>query len=509
MTDIDQAIRDVIKGASVVTVGLFLELLIAFVAQVLAARYLSAADFGGLTAGTALLDVGAIIAGLGLAQGLTRYIPRVEANEKRMLTVVATVLSLITSTVLGIAVALNAGFIAKEVFSNPNVTVSIRIFGAAIPFATLLNLAVGGIRGQERSTHWVLVKNVVHPSARITLVVSAVLYGAGQAGLAGAYALPYVVSAAVGFLLLHRTLPRSRASFDRDRIEEVIQYSWPFTISGISGFVYRSLDIFLVLYFVGDAATGIYGVAYAAVSFVGMFSTAVNFLGSPIASRLESDGNIDHVMDMFQAVVRWLLIVSVCALVPLGVFATEFIEIVYGSEYAAGGPVLMVLAVGFAVKNILSIHNSILEGVGQSKILSFNSAIAAITNLLLNLLLIPSMGMIGAAVATTLSFLLRDGLAAVQVYLSLDMTPLSWQATRSIVLAIPFFAVVGTVVAPATPGTFLWLLGVTGLTSLVYVVVVLAVFGLSRTDVMIIRSAEEKYGLPLSRLDWLITRLSD
>ncbi|WP_424018999.1 oligosaccharide flippase family protein [Halorientalis pallida] len=509
MTDIDQAIRDVVKGASVVTIGLFLELLIAFVAQVVAARYLSAADFGGLTAGTALLDIGAIVAGLGLASGLTRYLPRVETGEKRMLALVTVGLSLVTSTALGVAVATNAGFIASEVFGNPNVTVSIRVFGAAIPFATLLNVAVGGIRGQERSTYWVLVKNIVHPIVRIGLVVTAVLYGADQAGLAGAYAVPYVVSATIGLVLLHRTLPRTRTDFDRDRIEELTRYSLPFTVTGVSSFVYRSIDIFLVLYFIGDAATGVYGVAYAAVSFMGMFSTAVNFLGSPIASRLESDGAVEDVMAMFRAVVRWLLVASVCALVPLGVFATDFIDVIYGSKYAAGGTVLTILAVGFAVKNVLSIHNSILEAVGRSKVLSVNSAIAAVTNLGLNLVLIPRMGIVGAAVATTASFLLRDGLAAIQVYLALDETPLSWRATRSVTLAVPFLAVVWTVVAPATPGTFLWLVGITGVTATAYVVAVLLVFGLSETDVMIIRSAEEQYGLPLGRVDGLIRWLAN
>ena len=71
MSDADQAVRDVVKGASIVYVGLFLELLIAFVAQVLAARYLSVSGFGGLTTGTALLDLGSVVAGLGLASGLT------------------------------------------------------------------------------------------------------------------------------------------------------------------------------------------------------------------------------------------------------------------------------------------------------------------------------------------------------------------------------------------------------------------------------------------------------
>lgn len=509
MSDLDQAIRDVVKGASVITFGLVLQLFIAFVAQVIAARYLSVGDFGGLTAGTALLDVGAIAGGLGLASGLTRYLPRVEADKKRTLVTVLVLISVASSTALGATIALNASFIASEIFGDPNVTVSIRIFGAAIPFATVLNLAVGGIRGQERSTYWVMVKNIVHPVARISLVVVAVLYGLGQIGIAGAYAVPYVISGFVGLALLYHTLPQSRSALDPNRTAEVIRYSLPFTISGISGFVYRSIDIFLILYFLTDAATGIYGVAYAATSFMGLFSTAFNFLSTPIASRLEKQGAVDGVMELFHTVVRWLLVMSVCALVPLGVFATDFIVIIYQSKYADGGIVLSILAVGFAAKNVLSVHNSILEAVGRSQILSVNSTIAAVTNILLNFALIPRMGITGAAIATVVSFMLRDGLAAIQVYLTLDKTPLTWGSVRPLVLGMPFLAVVWAFLAPAIPTTFLWLVGVTVMTGLVYVAAVLVAFGLTPTEVMLIRSAEEQYGLSLSRLDWLIRRLAN
>jgi O-antigen/teichoic acid export membrane protein len=240
-----------------------------------------------------------------------------------------------------------------------------------------------------------------------------------------------------------------------------------------------------------------------------MASSAFNFLGSPIASRLESDGTADDAMQMFRAVVRWLIVVSVCALVPLGVFATDFITIIYESRYASGGTVLAVLAVGFALKNVLSIHNSILEAIGRPKLLSINSSLAAATNLALNWVLIPQYEILGAAVATIVSFLLRDGLAAAQVYVALGQTPLSWRGVRPVILAVPFLWLVASVVAPAIPGTFLWLVATTGLTSAVYVAAVLIVFGLTETDVMIIRSAEERYGLPLGRFEWLIRRLAD
>lgn len=139
-------------------------------------------------------------------------------------------------------------------------------------------------------------------------------------------------------------------------MKEVSSYSLPFTITGVSGFIYRSLDIFLILHFMGSFAVGIYGVAYAATSFMGMFSTAFNFLGAPVASELEHGGNIDQVMRVFRSVTRWLVIGSVCVLIPLGIFSADFISIIYQSKYASGGVALTILAIGFAVKNVLSVH---------------------------------------------------------------------------------------------------------------------------------------------------------
>lgn len=509
MGDTKQAIRDVAKGASVVYAGLFLELLIAFLAQVLAARYLSVSEFGGITTGTALLNIGSIVAGLGLASGLTRYLPRIGEEKKRPLTTFVVAIAVVSSSLVGVTTILGAEFLATDVFGNPEVAVSIRIFGAAIPFAALLNVGIGGIRGQKHSLYQVVVKNIAHPLVRFALVIGAVVYGFGEAGLASAYAIPYILSALIALFFLYRTLPSSGRSFDVGLTAEVARFSLPFTLSGVAGFVYRSIDIFLILRFLGSFAVGLYGVAYAAVSFMGMFSTAFNYMGAPVASELESDGNVEEVMRVFRSVARWLVIGSVCALVPLFVFSTEFISIIYRSKYTGGGPALSILAVGFAVKNVLSIHGPILTALGRSKTLSFNSVVAGIANVVLNLVLIPAFGIEGAAVATVLSFLLRDTLATAQVWYLLETTPITWTALRPVVVAAPLLAAFAGYVAPAIPTTLLWLLAATGAFGVVYLGGVLLAFGLSDTEVMLIRSAEEQYGIDLTPIDPIIHRLSN
>jgi O-antigen/teichoic acid export membrane protein len=497
MSDTDQAIRDVIKGAGVVYVGLFLELLIAFVAQVLAAQYLSVSGFGGLTTGTALLDIGSIVAGLGLAGGLTRYLPRIEREQKRSLVTTAVGVTLANSVFIGGLVALGAPVIATEVFNDPSVTVSIRIFGAAIPFSALLNIGIGGIRGEKQSLYQVYVKNITQPLVRFFLVIVAVVLGLDQAGIAGAYALPYVVTSTLALFLLYRSLPRTPLQVDTDLTERVARYSIPLTASGVAGFVYRSVDIFLILYFLDSSAVGVYGVAYAAVGFMQMFSTAFNFLGAPVASELEHGGDIEEVMSVFRPVARWLVVGSACAFVPIGVFSTEFISLIYGSRYAAGGLALTVLALGYGSQNVLSVNNPILQALGRSRILAFNSVLAATVNLVLNILFIPRFGIVGAAVATCVSFVLRDGLAAVEVRYFLDATPIRGNVAGPALLGVPVLGGLAVVVAPAVPTTVLWLLGISGLTCLVYCMLVIVVFGISQTEVMVLRSIEEQYGVPV------------
>lgn len=507
MANSRQAVRDVVKGAGIVYVGLFAELVIAFLAQVLAARYLEVSGFGGLVTGTALLNIGAILGGLGLASGLTRYFPRIPASEKRALARAVLGITAVTSLLLALVIVPNARFIAADVFGDESVEVSIRIFGAAIPFATVLTVAVGGIRGQKRPLDRVYVNNLFHPIARFVLVVVVLYYGLERAGVAAAYAVPYAASAMLAVVFLHRSLPRADERVDWSRLVEVTRYSVPFTVSGVSGFVYRSIDIFLILRFLGSFAVGAYGVAYAAVSFMGMFSTAFNFLSSPIASELEADGSTDGLLRVFESVARWLVIGSVCMLVPLGVFATDFISLIYGSRYASGGLALLVLAVGFAVKNVMSIHGPILEALGKSKLISLNSVAAAVTNVVLNLVLIPVLGIVGAALATVLAFLVRDVLGAVQVRYYLGRSPLAVGTLVPVGIAVPLLAPV-VWFAALVPRSFGWLLFVSAAFSATYVLAILSIVGLSPTEVMLLRSIEEKYGLDLRLFDVLVRRFS-
>lgn len=507
----DQAVRDIFKGAGVVYVGLLLEVAISFLAQVLAARYLRTADFGGITVGVTLVNLGAIVGTAGLDEGLTRYLPRYGSADRPPLARLAFLVTVPLSLVLGAAVSLNAAFISTTLLRDPSVTTSVRVFGATIPFASVLVLAIGGIRGQEVSRYRVYVENLLRPTLRFGLVVAAVVLGLGQTGFALAYAVPYAVGAAAAVLLLSRAFDRSAVTasvdVDRERTREVLRYSVTMMVSRSANFLYRSVDVFLVLYFVGAGAVGTYGVAYAAARLVGMFSMAFNFLGAPIASRVEAGTGVEDMVIAHQPALRWLVVLSIPAMTPLLLFPEPFITGVYRPRYAPGAAALVVLAFAFGVDNVFNAFGNLLRGMGASRALAIDSAAGAVANVALNLLLIPRYGILGAAVATLAAYFLMDALKTAQLWYLTGRFPLSTPTVTPAVVGAPLVGaayLLRDLVPTSLPG----LVAFGAVFATVYLTAVVVLLGFEPEEVMLVRSVEERFGVPLGPLDWVLRRFS-
>ncbi|QLD86823.1 flippase [Natronomonas halophila] len=506
--DRNQAIRDIFKGAGVVYVGLVLELFISFLAQLLAARYLNTADFGSITAGVALLNLGAILGTMGLDEGLIRHLPRQSVVNRASLTRTAFLIAVPVSLTLGVLVAANASFIASNVLGDPTVTTSVRIFGATIPFASVLMLSIGGIRGQEVSRYRVYIENLLRPTLRFGLVVAAVIFGLGQAGFALAYAVPYAIGAAVAVVLLLRTfdVDIDAGSLSSDTTE-FVRYSLPMTASRAANFVYRSSDIFLLLFFLNAGAVGTYGVAYAAGQLVGMFSAAFNFLGAPIASKIESSSGVDDMVTAHQPALRWLVILSFPAMAPLILFPESFIVSIYRPRYASGAGALVVLALTFAIDNVFNALGNLLRGLGKARPLALNSIITGLTNIGLNVVLIPRYGILGAALATFASYLLLDFLMMVELWYFTGDFPLSYSVVSPALIGVPLvgLAWVGRgLVPPSLPG----LVAFGAVFATIYIVSIIVILGLEPEEVMLIRSAQARFGLRLGPLEWILDRFS-
>jgi O-antigen/teichoic acid export membrane protein len=166
-----------------------------------------------------------------------------------------------------------------------------------------------------------------------------------------------------------------------------------------------------------------------------------------------------------------------------------------------------VLASGFAIHNVFSPNRSLLTATGHTKTMMGNNIVTSVLNFILNLVLIPQYGVLGAAIATIVAYLFRDAVVVLELRMFLGRYTVTPRVINPILIAIPTMAVMGYFALEIGPGVYSLIL-LTVFTSVVYVSLVITILGITPEEQMLVDSVEEKYGISFWLIDEIIDRFS-
>ena len=152
-----------------------------------------------------------------------------------------------------------------------------------------------------------------------------------------------------------------------------------------------------------EKEVGAYRVAVQLSMLVIFALSVVNQVIQPSLSRLHAQGD----MLAFQKLVAdssvWMFIGTLIPAVGLAFAAPQVLEIVFGAEYRAAAPALQILIFGQVINVFFGSVGTILNMTGLEKEATRGMIIAVVINLALDVLLIPLMGLTGAALASALT----------------------------------------------------------------------------------------------------------
>lgn len=164
------------------------------------------------------------------------------------------------------------------------------------------------------------------------------------------------------------------------------------------------IDIIFLRLLTGDQATGYYKAALVVAEFLWFVPNVLQMVLLHSSSELWSNDRIDRITRLASQTTRYNLSLVLLLMIGLAALAHDFIPIYYGPEFdAAVLPLLLLLpgVLGFALARPIF---AIGQGKGQLHILIMATGTASLVNLCLNALLIPSYGMTGAAIATSIGY---------------------------------------------------------------------------------------------------------
>lgn len=497
----DSFLQTLFTGGVVVFLGKFIGLGVSFVSVAVIGRLLGPDGYGVIALGATLMTTTSTLVLLGMHNGIGRYLPRYDdITRRRGVLVSAFQIVVPTAVVAGAAIAVFAEPIALRFFDDPRLTSVLPIFGIAIPVVAITKLTVGGIQGLQLSAPKVYIENLTAHGARFVLAVVVLLGGYRTIGVAWAYLFGHVAAAVLGvYYLKHHTTLFSRIETTLMR-RELLAFSAPLVISSVMANVLADIDTFLLGYFTTTADVGIYNVIYPLATMLTAVLTSFGFILMPVISELHANDNKEDMKHMYQVVTKWIFAVSFSLFVLLFFFPDIAIRFTFGRNYLVGATALPILATGFFTHAVAGPNYKALTSIGETKLLMYDNIACAVGNVLLNLLLIPRYSFVGAAVATTVSYVALNLTYSIQLYRRTGIHPISTGLVRPALAITPFVGGLGLVVAIVPRVTLSLFVVLFGGFLACYGVVFVRFGGIESEEVMLISHAESRLGVDLDPL---------
>jgi O-antigen/teichoic acid export membrane protein len=238
-----------------------------------------------------------------------------------------------------------------------------------------------------------------------------------------------VLQAVVAFA----ALPIAAAAVRRDlamtldaRIARMLLgFGHPFIYAGLAFWLFGSMDRWMLAAFSSVDEVGIYSVSHRFASIVLFVSLAFGQAWSPISMKIRTD-----YPSRYRALYADVLLILACGMLLLGggvaLFSADLIRFVMPSGYAAAAAPLAVLCLGVVFQSTIQVTAIGISLEKATFLFARLSWFSAGLNFLLNLLLIPRYGALGAAWATTLSYLALTG-SYLYYTQRLHPLPLAWR----------------------------------------------------------------------------------
>ncbi len=196
---------------------------------------------------------------------------------------------------------------------------------------------------------------------------------------------------------------QSRDMFSKIEMHmEFISYSVTIILGGVLQLLINYIDIVMIEAMLTSKDVALYKVGTELAQIPSIFLRVVNTVFPPLISKLYHEGNTDEVRRLYEKLTRSLFVVSSIVIVFILIFWKPLLML-YGPEYVDAKMILIYRAIGQLVNASVGSVWYIVLMTGHPKIRFVSILISAVMNITLNYLLIPVLGLEGAAIASMCS----------------------------------------------------------------------------------------------------------
>ena len=362
---------------------------------VYAARVLGAAEWGVFSYAVTLTAFLTVFTDFGINSILVRESSRTENAEERSRLLSTSFLIKCVMLTFGVILII---FVAPLMTSIEGVKEILPIVAFILIFDTLreFGFALNKVfeRMESEAGLFILTNVAIVVFGFVFLAISPTIK---------AFAYSYAIGTGLGMMatawMLKKNIGRIFSDFNKKFVKPIVLTAWPFAISGVLGVLMINTDILIIGNLLSAEDVGLYSAADRIIQILYVLPSMVVGGILPTFSRLAFTDNSKMRLTM-ENVIALLLLVAIPISVGGFLFGEEIIALLFGNSYAGAASSFQILALTLMFNFPAVILSSAIFAYNRQRALIVNAAVAGGANVVLDLILIPSMGIFGSAIAT-------------------------------------------------------------------------------------------------------------
>ena len=331
-----------------------------------------------------------------------------EAIQEGFYTILMTIFC--WSSLLASVIFLLATPISTVLFKDAEAMGIVRLTAILVPLTSLNTLFLFYFRTFRQMRAYAILM-IAQSFGEIALVFCSIFFGFGVYG--AVYSL-LIMNILMNLFMLGKIVSQIGIKFPSfSKIRSFLRFGLPLIPANLSHWMTDSSDRYVIAFFIGMGYVGIYSVAYRIGSLLLIFVIPLNIVMVPALSKSYDEGKTEEVKNLLAYSLKYLLILVIPAGFGLSILGKSLLQNMTQSELISSGwSVIPIVALSMVFFCIYQIIWQVANIVKKTKIIGIIWGIAGLTNLGLNIIFVPLIGILGAAISTLICFAMVTGVAA-------------------------------------------------------------------------------------------------
>jgi len=339
---------------------------------------------------------------LGFSASIVRFLAaKKNKNRIREDFLSAYFIVFISGSVLSVFLILFSDYLATTIFKGTNSSLYINLASILILLNSIKALIFSFFRTFKKIRLYTIIK-LIQSGFEVGLIILFILFGLRLTGVISALIINGIIFNFIVSFVIFKQIGFRFPKFSRSK--SYLRYGVPLIPNSAILWIIHSSDRYMISYFMGAAFAGIYSGAYSLGNYASFFLMPIGIVLFPTITKFYDEKNLAEVKNYLKYSLKYVMMIAIPSALGLSILAKPMLKILTTTEFIPGSTIVPFVACGAVLLSFYQICVYVIHLVKRTELIVKLLSTSAALNIVLNIVLIPRMGILGAGIATLIAY---------------------------------------------------------------------------------------------------------